>query len=402
MELSGFYSNSFWERLILQISTAEPSLRHALCGIGSLHEEYSNGTLKYDLYTSSPTFAMTQYTRALTHLRKALAKGRQAPLMALISCALFVSFDSIRGHFSSAMVHLHAGLKILRDLRTSSTAENDIIEESIGPLFSRLSLQSILYVDTRTTEIRRDFVAQLRFVRTKDDEVPEAFQTLEEARTCLNRAADGLFRVFYICDGELHSRGCLKLCLSVETGELPISQQPPESYALFDTYYSKLQAWNKAFEKFMTAKSRLLSSRELRGAAVLKIHATIVKVMAEASPGLLDDRPIGEAMNDHATFEPFTEDFRIVVTLCKSIIAAAEQDIKLGKPALNFSTDLGIIGPLYYVCARCRDIPLRNQALELLSRPRREGMWDSEVGVRMVKEFWAIEGRYQGRPFLLF
>lgn len=187
---------------------------------------------------------------------------------------------------------------------------------------------------------------------------------------------------------------CVTL-LTIETGELPINQQPLESYEMFDTYYSKLQAWNPAFERFMAAKSQSLNGRELRGAAVLKIHATTLKVMAEASPGLDDDRPTSEAMNDHATFEPFTNDFRIVVTLCKSIIAAAEQDIKLGKPALNFSTDLGIVGPLYYVGCRCRDYNLRNQALDLLSRcPRREGMWDSEVGVRMIKEYWAIEERH--------
>ena len=208
MELSGFYSSSFWEQLILQASTAEPSLRHCVIGLGALHEDYCKGTLRYDLEKSSPNFAVTQYLKALGHLRKALANGNQAPLTALISCALFVCFDSLRGHFSSAMVHLHAGLKILRDLRASSAAENnDIIENSLGPLFSRLSLQSILYVDTRTTAIRRDFVAQLRFVRSKDDEVPEAFETLEEARTFLNQAADGLFRVFYLCDGKLHWHG---------------------------------------------------------------------------------------------------------------------------------------------------------------------------------------------------
>jgi hypothetical protein len=164
---------------------------------------------------------------------------------------------------------------------------------------------------------------------------------------------------------------------------------------MFDRYYTQLQSWNFAYEKFMAAKSQYLTSRELRGAAILKIHATIVKIMAEASPSLDDDRPTGEAMNDYATFEPFTNEFRIVVTLCNSVIAAAEQDIKLGRPALNFSTDLGIVGPLYYTCCRCQNHDLRHQALDLLSRcPRREGMWDSEVGVRMIKEFWTIEERH--------
>lgn len=178
-------------------------------------------------------------------------------------------------------------------------------------------------------------------------------------------------------------------------GALPINQQPRESYAMFAKYYTQLQAWNSAFENFMAAKSQALNGKELRGAAVLKIHAMIVKIMAEACPGIDDERSVGEVMSDYATFEPFINEFRIIVSLCRSVTAAIEQDIKLGKPALNFSTDLGIVGPLYYVCCRCRDFPLRNQAMDLLRRyPRREGMWDSEVGVRMVKEFWALEERH--------
>jgi hypothetical protein len=86
---------------------------------------------------------------------------------------------------------------------------------------------------------------------------------------------------------------------------------------MFDKYYSQVQAWNPAFEKFMMAKSHSLNGRELRGAAILKIHAIIVKIMAEASPAIDDERPTAEAKSDFATFEPFTNDFRIVVALCK-------------------------------------------------------------------------------------
>jgi hypothetical protein len=202
VELSGFYSSSFWENLILQASTTEPSLRHAVIGIGALHEEFVNGNWKYDVDKDKEhAFAVNQYTKAIGHLRRSLATGRQAPLIALMSCILFVAFDSLRGFFDSAMIHLHSGLKILRDFQSQSADDNHIIEENLAPLFSRLSLQSILYVDTRTTEHRRDFVAQLSHVITKDKEVPETFEMLEDARTCLNQAADGLFRVFYICDG---------------------------------------------------------------------------------------------------------------------------------------------------------------------------------------------------------
>jgi hypothetical protein len=61
VELSGFYSSSFWEKLILQASTAEPSLRPALIGIGALHEEFVNGNFKYDIDRANEhAFAVSQ------------------------------------------------------------------------------------------------------------------------------------------------------------------------------------------------------------------------------------------------------------------------------------------------------------------------------------------------------
>ncbi len=145
----------------------------------------------------------------------------------------------------------------------------------------------------------------------------------------------------------------------------------------------------------MTCNSEKIKSKELRGAALLKIHCTITKIMADAVPSFHDPRSFGEAMNDHATFAQYDEEFRTVVALSDSLITAAEADARNGKPALTFSTDLGLVGPLYYVCIRCEDASIRWEALSLLERsPRREGMWDSRSGVKLVKEYWDIRESY--------
>ena len=95
------------------------------------------------------------------------------------------------------MVHLQSGLKILRDM-TRTTDANHIIENVISPLFLRLSVQSILYVDTRDPADRYNFATELTHVCHRKGRVPETFETLEEARYCLMEAADGLFRMFYL------------------------------------------------------------------------------------------------------------------------------------------------------------------------------------------------------------
>jgi hypothetical protein len=199
-ELSGYYDSSFWESLILAASAQEPSLRHAVIAIGALHSDFSQKKLGYS--TPSPDdygteFALSQYAKAIGALRRSLSSGKQEPLTALMSCILFVCFDSLRGWFESAMVHLQSGLRILRDMRMRDAKDDHIIEDNIAPLFMRLSIQSIIYVDTRSTPDRRAFARELMAVSSREIIIPEQFETLEEARNGLNQAADGLFRMFY-------------------------------------------------------------------------------------------------------------------------------------------------------------------------------------------------------------
>jgi hypothetical protein len=382
-ELSGYYSSSFWESLILQASVLEPSLRHAVIAIGSLHEDFSNkkpqNSLDYRQNTLASGFAINQYTKAIGHLRWSLATGKQAPLTALMSCILFICFDSLRGYFETAMVHLQSGLRILRDLRTRSQDMVHIIENNIAPLFMRLSVQAILYIDTRSCADRKAFAAELMSGRAREERIPESFSTLEEARNCMNRTADGLFRMFYMCDGDL-----------------PMGCQTPEAWNLYNKYTTELAKWSLSFEKFMNAKSRNFTSKQVRGAALLKIQHTTATIMAMCTPDANDPRSAAEVVNSETTLSRFVSEFRIIVNLSRSLITAAEQDIKSGKSSHTFSTDLGVIAPLYYTCVKCSIKSLREEAMDLLMKcPRREGMWDSTAEVQMIREFWEIEQRHK-------
>jgi len=95
------------------------------------------------------------------------------------------------------MVHLQSGLRILRDM-TRTPDVDYIVETIISPLFLRLSVQSILYIDTRRSRDRHAFASELTHVCHRDGEMPKMFETLEEARRYLMEAADGLFRMFYM------------------------------------------------------------------------------------------------------------------------------------------------------------------------------------------------------------
>jgi hypothetical protein len=195
-ELSGYYDSSFWEHLILAASTQKPSLRHAVIAIGALHEDFrQKGAPSAD--DSKSQFAINQYSKALGALRRSLSSGEEESLTALISCILFVCFDSLRGSFESAMLHLQSGIRILRDLRRSST-ENYIVENNIAPLLTRLALQAIMYISTRSAHDQRAFAKELMDVTEKEFVISEEFESLKEARDALDHAADGLFKVLYM------------------------------------------------------------------------------------------------------------------------------------------------------------------------------------------------------------
>lgn len=381
-ELSGYFATEFWGQLIIQASIAEPSLRHALIALGSLHEEFTNKKLTYSPHDHG--FAMAQHTQAIGHLRKSLAGGKHAPLPALMSCLLFVCFDSIRGAFSSAMLHLKSGMKIIRDIRTKATncsqEEEYMIENTIAPMFVRLSLQTILYMDTRSTENRVAFSSYMLMLRKEATLIPESFESLDATRLALEMNVEEVFRFILMCDGQKRW-----------------ADQPPQAMELRETCARNNSLWNTAFENFMNEHSAKLDSKQLRGAALLKIQHTGIKIMADSAPSLLgDDRSQQEVHNDPAAYSKLENDFETIVKLSKSLISAAELDAKNGKPSLSFSTDMGIIAPLYYTCTHSTSKSTRAKALDLLSRcPRREGMWDSQRSAQIVREFWVCEDRHK-------
>ncbi|KAG9244158.1 hypothetical protein BJ878DRAFT_567806 [Calycina marina] len=384
-ELSGYFETGFWESLIVQASTSEPSLRHALIAIGSLHEDFVAQRQMYQ--TKEESLAVAQYAKAIRYLRKSLALERTTPLTALLACILFVCFDSLRGNFSAAVLHLQSGLRIIKDARicaTCSSADEKIIEQTISPLFIRISLQAILYLDTRDTDERQAFSTEMMSIKNDDFLIPLCFERLEDARLAMEQTTEELFRMLYLCDGNVNW-----------------SAQSLETWALQASGARHIREWNEAFDNFMNAHGAKLDSKQLRGAVLLKIQTTTIGILARAVPNDAGDgRSVEEVANDPAAFtgrdaEFNDAEFNNVVTLSKTLISAAELDAKMGKPSLSFSTDLGVIAPLYYVCTHCQNDSFKKHALELLARcPRREGMWDSNTTAQIVREYWVFEDKH--------
>lgn len=198
VQLSGHYDSSFWESLILAASMDKPALRHAVMALGALHEDFTikHGTLPTAaICVDDPNvrFAMEQYAKAIAALRNSLAAGEEEPLTALMACALFVSFDSLRGWFQAALVHLQSGLAILGGLRKNHPG-NHTVETNVAPLMTRLSMQSVFFCEAKSKQDRIAYGKQRIEASQKKVVIPERFTTLGEARNCFDETVDGIYR----------------------------------------------------------------------------------------------------------------------------------------------------------------------------------------------------------------
>lgn len=104
-------------------------------------------------------------------------------------------------------------------------------------------------------------------------------------------------------------------------------------------------------------------------------------------------------------WDKFHQSFKAIVDLAEAVLEDnsqlnSKQNGELPKTQLCFS--LGVVDPLYEVCARCRDPVLRRRALDLLARyPRQECMWSSWSAWKVGKYLMNLEEEKSNSPPLM-
>ena len=99
-QLSGFFEDDFWERLLLQAAHHEPSLRHAILALGSLHAncELDNCSTMQNHNNIKDDFALKNYNQAINMLVKPLSQESHAIDVFLICSILFACLEVSRSY----------------------------------------------------------------------------------------------------------------------------------------------------------------------------------------------------------------------------------------------------------------------------------------------------------------
>jgi hypothetical protein len=162
--------------------------------------------------------------------------------------------------------------------------------------------------------------------------------------------------------------------------KLDEQKSSPDFQSLFEAWQSTclgiVDAWNTAFKNFLDLNENKLSDNEKKGTIILHILKTI---------GFMTLRINRSPLDDQTVWDQFCPMYERIVDLAEEIIGS-----RSGVP--TFTLDMGIIGPLYEVVARCRDPFIRRRALALLkSANMHEGVWNSSLTATVAERVIQIE-----------
>jgi hypothetical protein len=285
----------------------------------------------------------------------------------------------------SAITHLRSGLEILRDTSLSDS-------NSYFRIFKHMTMQSISFLDADKEEEKLDLWEMA--IPDPCIDLPR-FTSICEAQYSLNSIVGYIvyflhaFQTPKSVDAEFqqlikHQKSSLIFCVPGMSN--PDSHYSKDAVRLFAKarmewaisqhgFFSMLQAWSRKLDAFLLESNLDPLSRVLQAAAVLRVHWLLFMIIIEGTIS-----PI--KFSSPSIFAKFQK----IVAICQSIATATN----VAKPP-QFSIDLGIVCPLYFTGLNCRDPTIRQQVLELLTTPRREGMWDSEIATHILKQTIAQE-----------
>lgn len=379
-KLQGSFISDFWTTLLLQGSFSEPAVLHAVLALSSVHRR---GILHEQGCNSVPDqqmerFTLQHYTKAINNLRPHFsAKDRASVRVVLISCLVFLSLDILRGHFTSAQLHLQNGLKLLNEWQSSAGNVRDLVAprgtgEAIDiwtvELFTRLRVQAELF--------NHMFLGYCPPLRLPLRNPPKCrFLTFKDA---WNEMDSLLHNTIYVTQ-----QARLRSDMTVSTpAESPLFQIQQEIKA-------DLEAW---FQTYHTSREVLCADKpkEFKKAYdVLNLCYAMVTIMVHTAI----------SPNDEMVYDLCTNQFIDLIKQAVNIAAdgpRAQDAVKTSKRyrihMAHSIIDMGWVAPLYYAATKCRVHRIRLQAIKLMGVTfHREGLWDCQIAGIVARRIMEIE-----------
>lgn len=356
MELTGPYHHGIWNTIILQAADSESAITHAVIALGALHESFGS---HQDAHAATSAYAVQHYNKAIEQII-GLDLGSSADRfdVVLMTSILFAAFESLRGNIKLSLTHIASGANILAEIdpKTGNLRKGSLSRNLFVPTFTRLENQ-LHEIDEKAPGPNIKSLPMRPL-----PSLPERFTTICESEILLNCFMNCLWRFF----------------ATIQVGDSS-DESLDSTYQRLMTYFSK---WCLAFEQSGFPKSD-------PAVLILRPNMLGLELFKAYSPG-----------NDEMFWDSFDSEFENILDSVDAFITstsstrpeAHDTPEPHSTRAPTFTFTLGIINPLYLVCARCRDPLIRRRALYMLSHcNRKEGIKDSAMAASIAERLMLLE-----------
>ncbi|GLA28580.1 transcriptional regulator family: Fungal Specific TF [Aspergillus niger] len=362
----GWFDSSLWQKLVLQLSHAEPAVYHAAVALSAIHQDAEKKGMplaREDLDNTWHRFALEQAGRSIVLLNaRRMSQDPRLREVTLLCCLLFTLSELLRGRYDNAFKHLHGGIHILKNL--GAHRQLDLVAMSKPPVEWCL-VEAFAHLDVQSTQFG---VGGPIWSTGKQDHIQLGngkssvfyFHTLAEARRAFDRVMGTVLEFTAKAWGSTHSQ----IASDYET----LYKEQLELCLQIDTFA-------RAFDTFRTDAYPQMSPKERRGADVIHLHQRAATLTLQTC--LLD--------GNEPVLDQYTPQFENILSVAAAIMHTFPE-----RPSVCF--DMGIIPPLTLVATGCRDYNVRWRAIEMLrSWPHREGTWDSNLCAQLAVHTMKVE-----------
>ncbi|PQE17626.1 Zn(II)2Cys6 transcription factor (Eurofung) protein [Rutstroemia sp. NJR-2017a BVV2] len=363
IELAGPFEADLWSTVLLQTAHAEPAIINAVIALGALHESFGYA---HDAHAATSEYALLHYGKAIQRILTLHDSNLTLHMdIVLMASIIFSAFESLRGHYKSALTHISSGINILieTDKRSGGLRTGSIDKDVVVPMFVRLENQVIEVGQTASMK------SSISLLKRTPPSMPHAFKSVKEAHDAFDDFLSSLWHMLEHIEQE-----------STSSSEPPGQQQRP-SPAPPNLTMNPIEHFNSWCAAFDASNFPPMHPAVL----ILQVHRTMLSMLLSVNVAL------GETI-----WDPYLPQFRKLLDYADKIPAPKSPGArKLPHPVVTapcFSYHLGLLTPLYFTCTRCRDPNTRRQALRMLENCyRKEGVWDSQLGAMAAKRIIQIE-----------
>lgn len=327
----------FWGGSVLRLCLTEPTVRHAVLALSSLHE-YVN-VQSATSREIGKKFAFLEYGKAISALRTWDSHDEPAAIPLLV-CVLFTCIEFLLGHETASQLHICQGRQVLSSLKATKSNSLDMIKRELVPFYARLCLASFTF-GSRPPAIPD----HLKLATS----LPNEFTSFREARNHL----------YHLLDDGLHFTTHGKpavYAMNTAPGELAMLKSTQQGLL------SGLSQWNIAFTLLAAVTPSdggwVTTQQLLR----LYYHAAVIWVSTA-----LDSAELA--------YDAHISAFATIISIATSVLNSKASTSE----ARPFGFETELIAPVYWTAAKCRHPLLRRAALRLLMRDelkeRKENLW---------------------------